>query len=87
MEKFYGFEVVISKSWRIQGNCINEKLDAEIQKDQRQSLRELYWNHNHSSWRDWRSPDEERGRDEKRQDYLGGLRGDGGKSPVKATAA
>lgn len=35
MEKFYGFEVVISKSWRIQRNCINEKLDAEIQKDQR----------------------------------------------------
>ena len=49
-------------------------------KDQRQSLRELYWNHNHSSWRNWRSPDEEKGTDEKRQDYPGGL----GEMVVKA---
>lgn len=31
MGKVCGFEVVISKSWRIQRNCINEKLGAEIQ--------------------------------------------------------
>ena len=31
MGKVCGIEVVISKSWRIQRNCINEKLGAEIQ--------------------------------------------------------